>query len=310
MIMKLRCFTVIPSNRETGPVTLVPDDRWGLAEMPSSVEAKPEGSIELDFDVVYEEIIQTAVASVDVERDGEKVAITCLRGTDLDEAGDILSQVIEETCRSEITIIDLTTLNPNVFLELGIRLVAKDRLNILICHNDILLPFDVHQHRVIRYGMDAKTANSASKQIDAMITKFLNSDPGASPATAEDRFKRYFDIYTGRKRDRDLVDAYSEAPKLVSDLASYLFARKQNPTLKPRLFEFIGRIKVALSNDPEGSAQAIAFLETVSQIDKLSAEKLGELYMSLWKICDADHTLKHQAAHWMKKMEDLEAGET
>ena len=93
--------------------------------------------------------------------------------------------------------------------------------------------------------------------------------------------------------------------ELVSDLASFLFTSNPQPTLKPRLFEFINRVKTVLENDPGGNAGAIEFLETVCEIDGLSDEKLSELFLSLWKICDADDALKDRAEYWMKKMENL-----
>ena len=304
--MKLDCFVILPSNNDGHPVTLVADDRWGLAELPSDVKGKPADAIQLNFDVVYKNIISKGVAAVEVERGGAPITIECKRATELNLAGDIIPQVIKGTCRAEIVIADLTCGNPNVFLELGIRLVANNRLNILLCHEHVKLPFDVQHERVIPYRTDdLAAADKASKIITETITNFLEPDAVAPLAVVEDRFKRYFDTYTGRKHDRELVDAYADAPRLVSDLASFLFTEKLQPTLKPRLFEFINGVQKVLENDPEGNTRAVEFLETVCGIDGLSEEKLSELFYSLWKICDADDSLKDRAKYWMKKMENL-----
>jgi len=142
--MKLSCFAILPSNKKPdGSVKLVPDDRWGLVELPSSIAVPPKDMIEINFDNVYELIIKKAVQKAKCFIDDELVTIESERGVDIKMAGDILPQVIERTCLADIVIVDITTANPNVFLECGIRVVAKNRLNIMICHKDTILPFDV-----------------------------------------------------------------------------------------------------------------------------------------------------------------------
>ena len=65
--MKLDCFVILPSNNDAGFVTLVPDDRWGLTELPSGVDGEPAGAIKLNFDHVYNLIIKKGVADAQIK---------------------------------------------------------------------------------------------------------------------------------------------------------------------------------------------------------------------------------------------------
>lgn len=154
--------------------------------------------------------------------------------------------------------------------------------------------------------MDMADATKAQEDITAMIEAFLrpNAD-GAPPAQVEDRFQRYFDIHTGRNSDAQLVRAYEGAPTMIARLASFLFTGEPQPDLKPQLFKFLRGIEEALRKDPQGSGRAIAFLETVSRIDGLSDDKLGEIYYSLWECCNENDNLKDQANSWLQRMKEL-----
>jgi len=47
--------------------------------------------------------------------------------------------------------VDITTLNANVFYELGARHALKDSVTVLICRGDVEPPFNIEGLRVIPY---------------------------------------------------------------------------------------------------------------------------------------------------------------
>jgi hypothetical protein len=90
----------------------------------------------------------------------------------------IFNHVVED----EICIADLSFLNPNVFYELGVR-HALEKPVIHIAHNQIKLPFDTAQHRVIFFNLSSFHSIEALKeqleaQLKAIETKgFRVSNP-------------------------------------------------------------------------------------------------------------------------------------
>jgi len=69
------------------------------------------------------------------------------------ESGSINNQVIKHLIESDMVIVNLTTLNPNVMYELAVR-DASLKPAILICEKGTVLPFDVKEQRTIFFEND------------------------------------------------------------------------------------------------------------------------------------------------------------
>lgn len=304
---KLKCFVIAPSNRPDGSaVRLVPDDRWGLVECPSGFGAMPADAVEVNFDDVYKEIIQEAVKRVNSHNQG-KMEITCVRAQDLPETGDILVQLVQRICSADITITDLTALNPNVFLEYGIRLSIKDALNIMICHEDVQLPFDVERLRCIWYKLnDLRAARRAKDEIANYIQHYLEGQLGKEGAESGGFYKRNVELFTGRQLEQKLMEIFDESPRLVAGLAELLFTGEKDPTLKQKVFDFLDSVGRALAKDPRGLQRAIKYYEDLSRIRGLTNDRLEKIYYELWKLCDTDPDLEKQSTKYLKKLKDLE----
>ena len=70
-----------------------------------------------------------------------------------------------EVCSAEITITDVTGLNPNVLLEYGVRLSVRDSLNLLLCHRGVVLPIDIADQRYIEYTQEPSGVQKARDEI-------------------------------------------------------------------------------------------------------------------------------------------------
>lgn len=98
-------------------------------------------------DFVFDEIIKPITKKMNYET---------TRADHINEQGLITSQIISSILSSNLIIADLSDLNPNVFYELGICHTI-DTPTILIYNKKLSLsslPFDVKDHRVLRYDVD------------------------------------------------------------------------------------------------------------------------------------------------------------
>jgi hypothetical protein len=305
---KLECFVIAPSNRPDGSaVWMVPDDRWGLVAYPSGCGDMPADAVKVNFDDVYQEVIQEAVERVNHQHQ-EKIHITCVRAQDLPETGDILVQLVRCICSADITITDLTAHNPNVFLEYGIRLSIKDALNIMICHEGVELPFDVERLRCIRYKLnDLRAARRATAEIANFIVQhYLKGQPGKTGAESGGFYKRNVELFTGRQLEYKLMEIFNKSPRLIADLAESLFTGEKVPTLKQEVFHFFESVGRTLARDPRGLQRAIRHYEVLGKIRGLSKDQLQKIYYELWKLCDTDPDLKERGTMYLEKYKVLE----
>ena len=70
----------------------------------------------INFDVIYKDFIKDAV---------EGLSLKCIRCDEIAEAGWIHSKMFEYIFSADVAVVDITSLNPNVFYELGIRHALK-----------------------------------------------------------------------------------------------------------------------------------------------------------------------------------------
>ena len=106
---------------------------------------KRADKIEIDFDYIYNNAIKPAATSSDVE---------IIRADEERTGGFIHRSMYERLLLAEVVIADLTTANPNVFYELGIRHCARPKSTILIFATNTKLPFDVSPLRALPYTLN------------------------------------------------------------------------------------------------------------------------------------------------------------
>jgi hypothetical protein len=100
-----------------------------------------EGQL-IDFDDLYEFMIKESV---------EALGVTCIRSDEISESGMIHREMIEHTYTADIAVVDITTLNPNVFYELGVRHALRKSITVLIRQKGTKLPFNIQGLNVIEY---------------------------------------------------------------------------------------------------------------------------------------------------------------
>ena len=107
---------------------------------------KPDSSGRLiDFDSVYHDFIKVAV---------EKAGLEPIRADEELTGGTIHKPMFERLILCDFAIADLTTLNPNVFYELGLRHAIRGHTTIPIFAFDAEIPFDLTMERTFPYKLD------------------------------------------------------------------------------------------------------------------------------------------------------------
>jgi O-acetyl-ADP-ribose deacetylase (regulator of RNase III) len=135
--------------------------------MPFGQKADPDGK-PIDFDQIYEYIIKPGVQSV---KD-----MKCIRCDEIDEAGIVHKQMLEQIYQADVAIVDITTLNPNVFYELGVRHSLVEHVTVIIKREGTNIPFNIRSLKAIEYDpASPRSVDEAKKKIEAYIKNGLES---------------------------------------------------------------------------------------------------------------------------------------
>src|SRR5215471_8862553 len=112
-----------------------------FVSMPFGMKLDPGTRRLVDFDKVYKNVVQPAA---------EEAGYTVTRA---DEIGGvtIALPLFQHLLFSDLFIADLTTANPNVMYELGLRHALRDSATLLIIEAGSRLPFDLGYFRVVVY---------------------------------------------------------------------------------------------------------------------------------------------------------------
>jgi hypothetical protein len=283
---------------------MVRDKRWGVSELPSTCgpPASTADNLAIDFNAVYETIIADAISRVhELHPD---VCISCKRGQDIPESGDIRRQVIEQICKADLTITDITSNNPNVLLEYGIRLSVKDSGNILVCHESAQesIPFNIGHLRTIPYSIGLNSIAARNK-----IVQFLNSYLNGERHPERSLYYEYVELYAGRLLEKRMMPLARAAPALMAQLAEKVFADDESGRdYKELVFDYLTKYKDALAVDPQDQREVIEHLKLVSRIKGLGPGRLRHTLYEMAKICNADPERKEEGARFLEEAKRLE----
>jgi hypothetical protein len=144
VLAKPLCFVLMPFGRKPGP-----------------------GGGMIDFDAVYSQIIAPAIAAADLDP---------LRADEEQVGGIIHKPMFERLILCDYAVADLTSANPNVFYELGVRHAIKPASTVLLFAAGGTLPFDVGPLRALPYrlGADGNPADAATAR-DALAKRLQSA---------------------------------------------------------------------------------------------------------------------------------------
>jgi tetratricopeptide (TPR) repeat protein len=114
--------------------------------MPFGIKPDGQGG-SVDFDAVYEQLLVPAIRESGLEP---------LRADQELVGGLIHKPMFERLILADYAVADLTTVNPNVFYELGVRHAARPYTTVLVSADVKRAPFDLAPDRVVPYALDSK----------------------------------------------------------------------------------------------------------------------------------------------------------
>ena len=134
--------------------------------MPFGLKKDPGGGPDIDFDHIYTQAIQPGIEAAGIEpvrADEERIG------------GIIHKPMFERLLLCDYAIVDLTTGNPNVFYELGVRHAVRPATTLTLFARQQQIPFDVAYTRALPYdlGPQHNFGDAEATQLRTAITARL-----------------------------------------------------------------------------------------------------------------------------------------
>ena len=124
--------------------------------MPFGKKKDADGT-EVDFDYIYDELIEKAVKSIGME---------CERCDKIIDTGSIHFKMFHGIFEAAVAVVDITTLNANVFYELGVRHALNKHVTLVIRRNvPQPPPFNINGLNVVGYDLDDEILEASRKKI-------------------------------------------------------------------------------------------------------------------------------------------------
>ena len=195
--------------------------------MPFGIKTDSLGR-KVDFNQIYEVLIKKAIEKCDLEP---------IRADEELLGGTIHKPMYERLVLCDYAIADLTSLNANVFYELGLRHAIKAHTTIPIYAFDADLPFDLKMQRTLPYKLDE---NGKLVDIEAtidMLVCHLNATKGQGNVDSP-----VFQLIDGWKVTHNLshekTDAFRKQAVYENDIKDELFeARTKGKDAVVSIFE-------------------------------------------------------------------------
>lgn len=136
--------------------------------MPFGKKPDPAGGPEIDFDAIYDLGLQPGI---------EDAGMSPIRADEEKLGGVIHVHMFERLLLSDFAVADLTTANPNVLYELGIRHAARPRTTLTVYAAKKPLPFDVALLRTQRYELtdSSELTQEAAKKLRRTVKEHLTT---------------------------------------------------------------------------------------------------------------------------------------
>jgi tetratricopeptide (TPR) repeat protein len=234
-------------ERQVGHVTVRSEDGamkpFCFVLMPFGKKSDDSGR-SIDFDQIYNGIIGPGVQQADLEpiRADEEVV-----------GGFIHKPMFERLMLCDYAVADLTTANPNVFYELGIRHGIRPHSTVLLFGKGMRLPFDVAPLRALPYAIDGfGTPTAVDADRDALAARLIEC---RNPIEDSPLFQ------------------------LVSDWPRPEIARLKTDTFR-ELVEYSQKYKAKLSAARKEGSQAVKKVEEELNIKDADPAVIVDLFLS------------------------------
>lgn len=134
--------------------------------MPYGVRPDVDGT-DVDFDEIYDFVIKPAVEAVE--------GLACERCDNIEAPGWVHEQMLKHIWEDRVAIVDISTLNANVFYELGIRHALHRSATILIRREGTTSPFNIAGMKAITYTTSPAGVEKVKHDLQAFIRNALQT---------------------------------------------------------------------------------------------------------------------------------------
>ncbi len=137
---------------------------------------------EIDFDAIYTQLFEPAIAAVPLPKEEGGGHLHPVR-TDREFHASVISQEMFELIEySRFAVVDISSINPNVFYELGARHRAHACGTAIFRHADVAIPFDINQVKAFPYTVDPEHHLAESRTlVTKVLTESLHRNAWDSP---------------------------------------------------------------------------------------------------------------------------------
>ncbi len=127
----------------------------------------------IHFDDIYENVIKPAVSGEPMRRAGGP-ELQCIRCDKIAQAGWVHRLMISHIYEAEVAVVDLSTLNPNVFYELGVRHALRRAVTVLLSRKGTKTPFNISGFNHVSYDPnDEQDLQSVRERIAKFVVNGL-----------------------------------------------------------------------------------------------------------------------------------------
>lgn len=127
-------------------------------------EKKDADGKPIDFDDVYEFLIKPPL---------DRLKIDVVRCDKIPSSGSVHREMLHHILHDDLAIVDITTLNPNVFYELGVRHALRRSGTILLRREGTKNPFNIQGMKAFNYDLDMKSVANAQKTLQEAVEYLL-----------------------------------------------------------------------------------------------------------------------------------------
>ena len=143
----------------------MPENKTCFVIMPFGEKTDMAGQ-QIDFDDVYEFLIKPPL---------EQMKVEVFRCDKISSAGSLHREMLRHILHDDLAVVDITTLNPNVFYELGVRHAVRRSGTLLLRRKGTTSPFNIQGMRAFEYDLDMRSVAEAHKTLLRALQYALGS---------------------------------------------------------------------------------------------------------------------------------------
>lgn len=192
-----------------------------FVDMPFGKKMDPKSGIEVDFDQIFRVGIEPAIKAA---------GLVAIRGDREETGGIIHTAMFARLLLAEFVIADMTSANPNVFYELGVRHAARPYTTIPIFATIGAPPFDVNMVRAIPYELtEGMLPREAAEALISAIHKRVERAL-RGPVAKDSPLFDLFPEFPGIEMSHELTDVFRDRVEYSDQLKNQLAtAREKKP---------------------------------------------------------------------------------